>query len=936
MTPIKNSKSIIDRKALISKLDTMAEIMSAADMRGPLLELLKDAYQSGFEEVRRRCDNIATTRSITGRSIVHAQCFLTDQILRILFDFTVRYIYPVTNPTSSERLGLVAVGGYGRGELAPYSDVDILFLLPYKQTPWGEQVVEYMLYILWDLGFKVGHATRSIDDCIRLAKSDLTIRTALLEARYLWGDRALYEELKARFEADIIEGTGPEFVEQKLAERDERHKRMGDSRYVVEPNLKEGKGGLRDLHTLFWIAKYLYRVRSISELVEQKVFTPNEMRQFKKAEEFLWTVRCHLHFMTNRPEERITFDVQRELARRLNYTDRPKTLGVERFMKHYFLVAKYVGDLTRIFCAHLEEQHKRKPKFRLPRLGLRSRKLEGFVAEGDRLMLVNEAQVIDNPVDMIRLFYVAHEHEYDIHPDALRIINQNLKKIDAQTRKDPEANRLFLDILTSRRAPDQTLTKMNEAGVFGKFVPDFGRVVAQMQHDMYHVYTVDEHTIRAIGILSQIETGTLAEEHPLANEIVHKILSRRVLYVAVFLHDIAKGRGGDHSLLGEKVAKRLCPRLGMSKAETDMVAWLVRYHLLMTKFAFKRDISDPKTVQDFVQFVKSPERLRLLLVLTVADIRAVGPNIWNGWKGQLLRDLYYRAEEVLTGGHVEVGNQSRIAAIKETLASGLEDWNEAEIATHINGLYDSYWLAVPGESQIRNARLMRRAREQGEELAIDAQVDEFQDATELTIYTADHPGLFARVCGALSVYGANIVDAKIFTTKDGMALDSFTIQDADEGAYKDPNRLEKVKKAIRETLAGALRPREKLEKKTSIPRRTAVFTVEPVVLIDNKASNTHTVIEVNGRDRAGLLYDLSYALFELSLSITSAHIATFGERAVDVFYVRDLFGHKISHAQKLKAIEARLTEALMTPEQRAKAGIGKPDRQKHNRAEAAE
>ena len=384
MITVKNPRAIIDRKALVLRLAALAETEPADKLRSPLLKILKETYAKGFDEVRTRFLS-SEDHGENGRAIVQAQCFLVDQILRILFDFTTRYIYPVTNPTSSERLSLVAVGGYGRGELAPFSDVDILFLMPYKQTPWGEQVVEYMLYILWDLGLKVGHSTRSVDDCMRHALADMTVRTAVLEARYIWGDHTLFEELMTRFESEIIANTGPEFVEQKLAERDERHKRMGDSRYVVEPNLKEGKGGLRDLHTLFWIAKYLYRVRNASELVEKKVFTPEEMKRFLKAEDFLWTVRCHLHYIAGRPEERVTFDVQKELAQRLHYADRPKTLGVERFMKHYFLVAKYVGDLTRIFCAHLEEQHKRKPRFRLPRLGLRWRKIDGFLVEGDRL-----------------------------------------------------------------------------------------------------------------------------------------------------------------------------------------------------------------------------------------------------------------------------------------------------------------------------------------------------------------------------------------------------------------------------------------------------------------------------------------------------------------------------------------------------------------------
>lgn len=903
-------RKIIDRKALAARLDAMAGENSGEALRAGLLKELKAALKTGNEEVYARALEIATQKGVKGRTLVQAQCYLMDQIIRTLHDFVLKYVYPVTNPTESEHMCIVAVGGYGRGELAPYSDVDLLFLLPYKQTAWGEQVVEYMLYILWDLGLKVGHATRSVDECIRLANQDLTIRTALLEARYLWGDRTLYNELARRFEKDVIDNTGPEFVELKLTERDERHKKLGDSRYVVEPNLKEGKGGLRDLHTLFWIAKYLYNVREIGELVDKGVFSRQELRQFRKASDFLWTVRVHLHYIAGRAEERLTFDVQKELARRLNYTDRPRSQGVERFMKHYFLVAKDVGDLTRIFCAHLEDEHKRKPRLRLPRFGLGRKEVDGFKLVGQRLDIGTTEDIKADPVRMLQLFRVAQAHNLDIHPHALRLIRRNLALINRNVQKDPEANRLFMEMLTAGENTEETLKRLNEAGVFGKFVPDFGRVVAQMQHDMYHVYTVDEHTIRAIGLLEQVEQGTLAEDHPLANEIVHKIVSRRVLYVAVLLHDIAKGRGGDHSVLGERVAQKLCPRLGMTVAETEQVAWLVRWHLLLSGFAFKRDISDPKTVSDFAHVVKSPERLRLLLVLTVVDIRAVGPTIWNGWKGQLLRDLYYRAEEVLLGGYVEEVNEARVQAAKKALVESLDDWSAEDADAYVARLPDSYWLASPLENQIADARMVRATDRSGDALAIDFRSDDFRDVTQVTIYVQDHPGLFARLSGAIAVTAASVADAKIFTTRDGMALDSFWVQDAEQGAIKDPQQLERLEASIRQTLSGEIIPARKLAEKPAIPKRTDVFKVAPAVFVDNRASNSHTVIEVNGRDRAGLLFDLARAFYDLNLSIASALVATYGERAVDVFYVRDLFGHKITHPAKIKAVEERLTEAL--------------------------
>ncbi|MCW0181804.1 MAG: [protein-PII] uridylyltransferase [Zavarzinia sp.] len=907
---VKHRRTIIDRKVLVEAIEAFAAVGESVDaLRPKLVQALKAALAEGRAECRRRLE----TEEANGRETAAGLCYLVDQVIRVLHDFTITHVYPLQNPTAGERLDLIALGGYGRGELAPGSDVDLLFLLPYKETPWHEQVIEYMLYLLWDLGLKVGHATRSIDDCIRLAKQDNTIATALLEMRWLWGDQALYTELKERFGRDVVNGHGAAFAEAKLKERDERHRRLGDSRYTVEPNLKEGKGGLRDLHTLWWIAKFVHRVDDAAELVDKGVLSADEYRRFVKAENFLWDVRCHLHFLTGRPEERLTFDVQPELARRLGYTDHAGTKGVERFMKHYFLFAKDVGVLTRIFCANLEEEARRKPsRLKLLSLSRRAKVVEGFLVEGGRVGVTSENQFELAPIDMIRLFEVAQRHELDVHPQALHLITRNLKRIDAALRHDPAANALFLTILTSRKDPETSLRRLNEAGVFGRFVPDFGRVVAQMQYDMYHVYTVDEHTIRAIGVLAEIERGILGEDLPLATDIIHKILSRRVLYCAVMIHDIAKGRGGDHSVIGAEIAQRLCPRLGLSAAETETVAWLVRHHLAMSNTAFKRDLTDPKTVHDFADLVQSPERLRLLAVLTVADIRAVGPAIWNGWKGQLLRGLYYETEPLLSGGHASAPKE-RLNRAHAEISARLKDWKPTEIEAFFRRHAESYLVSTEPACVERHARLMREADREEAPLTLATRTDRFRCVTEVTLYTADHPGLFARVTGAISVCGASIVDAKIFTTNDGMALDVFTLQDADGGPFDRPERLAKLSTTIEQVLMGRVRPREVLEGRAAPSKRTMNFKVAPRVLIDNNASTRLTVIEVNGRDRPGLLFELTRAIFALNLTIRSAHIATYGERAVDVFYVSDLFGHKIRHGGKLKAIERRLTEVLAPP-----------------------
>jgi len=908
MERLQNRREIIDRTALQDAALAVAEGDYSESERGPaLLALYRSALEKGAAEVRRRFE-----ADQSGTNAVAGQCFLMDQLIRVIYDIAATRLYPAANPTRAELMSIVAFGGYGRGELAPKSDIDLLFLTDYKLTARVEQLVEYILYTLWDLGLKVGHATRSIDECISHARADLTIRTGLLEARYVWGEQSLFSELRQRFRTDVVQGTGPDFVDAKLRERDERHWRMGDSRYLLEPNVKDGKGGLRDLQTLFWIAKYLYGVGDVGRLIDEGVFTRKEVRRFAKAQEFLWTVRCWLHFLTGRAEERLTFDLQPELARRMGYRDSVGASGVERFMKHYFLYAKDVGDLTRIFCAALEARHQRRSLLRLP-LNLFNREIEGFAIEGGRITVASDTHFVERPVDMLRLFEVAHRRDLEIHPEALRCMTRDLRRIDNGVRDDPEANRIFRAILTARNNPETTLRRMNEAGVLGRFITDFGRVVAQMQFDMYHIYTTDEHTIRAIGIVNRIERGELADDHPLSTKIIHQVLSRDVLYAAVLLHDIAKGRGGDHSELGAVVARQLCPRFGFTRDETDTVSWLVQQHLSMSNTAFKRDLGDPKAILDFVEMVQSPERLRLLLCLTVADIRAVGPGRWNHWKATLLRELYYRAEAVMTGRHTRAGREERAAGVIRMLRDRLADWSQEALDAHVARGHAAYWLSFDIDSLVRQARFVRASEEATRKLSIDHRVDAERAVTEVTIYTADHAGLFSRIAGALAISGANIVDANINTLNNGMALDSFLVQDAAGGAFDEPAKLARMATLIEQTLSGQIQPLAELEKRRGLPRRARIMAVPPRVLIDNKASNRHTLVEVNAHDRPGLLYAVTRALADLSLQVYSAKISTYGEEVVDVFYVKDLFGMKIEHPGKLAQIRKGLLEALEPP-----------------------
>jgi [protein-PII] uridylyltransferase len=854
-----------------------------------------------------------------GRRCAERLCTMQDDMIRMLFAAATQHLYRSPIPSGAERMAVVATGGYGRGLMAPESDIDLLFILPYKQTAWGEQVAEAILYCLWDMGLKVGHATRSVDESIRQARGDMTIRTAILETRFLAGDQALYDELVERFDKEVVQGTAAEFVTAKLAEREERHRRAGQSRYLVEPNVKDGKGGLRDLHTLFWIAKYVYRVRETDELLKRGVFDAREYRTFRRCADFLWSVRCNLHFLAGRAEERVSFDMQREIARRLGYTSHPGMQDVERFMKHYFLVAKNVGDLTAILCAKLEDQQA-KPAPVLSRVMARLRPgaakrrrvpdSDDFIIDNNRINLAAPDVFKHDPVNLIRIFRLAQKNELAFHPDAMRTVARSLNLITPQVREDAEANQLFMDILTSNDA-EVVLRRMNETGVLGHFIRAFGRIVSMMQFNMYHHYTVDEHLLRCIGFLQEIERGG-NDEFTLASDLMRKIRPehRPVIYIAVLLHDIAKGRPEDHSIAGAKVARRLCPRLGFNAVDTNLVAWLIEQHLTMSTVAQSRDLSDRKTIENFAAVVESVEQMKLLTILTTADIRGVGPGVWNGWKAQLLRTLYYETEPVLTGGFSEVNRAQRIEVAQAEFRAAFTEWPEPEMNAYIARHYPAYWLKVDLPRKIRHARFLQSAEQGNHKLAINVGFDEARGVTELTILAPDHPWLLSIIAGACASAGANIVDAQIYTTTDGMALDTIAIsreydRDEDEG-----RRATRIGEMIEQVLEGKLRLPEIVARRVTNRGKPRPFVIEPEIVINNQWSDRHTVIEVSGLDRPGLLYQLTTALSKLNLNIASAHVATFGERARDVFYVTDLLGAQITAPTRQAAIKRALVHLL--------------------------
>jgi len=895
---------IFDRETLGIKIDdAVKEVSDATKLRAILVKILGEARAVGMSEIA----GAFMKAPLRARSTIASYCYLTDCVVEAAYNAVLRHLHPAQSSTTGERLVLIAVGGYGRGEMAPFSDVDLLFTVPYKITGWAESVVESLLYVLWDLKLKVGHAVRTVNDCMRLAGEDYTIRTSLVEMRFLFGDRMVYKGLQEQLQENLFKGTVQDFTEAKMAERGARHLKQGGQRYVVEPNVKEGKGGLRDLQSLFWIEKYRNGVFHAEQLVEAGVFTESEFRTFIAAEDFLWCVRCHLHLIANRGMDQLTFDLQVEIAEVMGYSDLRGRRAVEHFMQDYFTHATKVGELSRIFLTAMEAVSvKRELNFlkvlkRKPRIG------EGYILVQNRLAIADPEVFLKNNLNLLRLFEEGLRTKLLIHPDAMRLVSANLYLIDQNMRNSDEAVRIFRDLLLKHGNPERALRRMNELGVLAAFIPEFKPIVAMMQFNMYHSFTVDEHTIQTIGHLAAIERGELVEELPVASAILGSGLNRKVIYIALLLHDIGKGQIEDHSVLGAKIARDVAPRLGLNPRESENVEWLVRHHLLMSDMAQKRDIADPRTVRDFAKAVQSVKRLDLLTVLTVCDISGVGPGVWNNWKAVLIRALYRQTKKALETGLEDLNRENRGSEAKKNLRKVLKDWPKNSIKYETSRHYPPYWQGLHVTAHQIFARLLLDIPD--DEIRMDLQPDKDRDATRICFAMADHPGVFSRFTGALALSGANVVDARTFTSKDGFATAVFWVQDSEGHPYLS-DRLSRLKKMIDDTLQGKVITRDAIKSRDKIKKREKAFRVPTSISFDNNGSEIYTIIEVDTRDRLGLLYDLTRTLAAANVNISSAVIATYGEQAVDTFYVKDMFGLKLYSKSKQDSLEMKLRSSI--------------------------
>ena len=876
----------------------------SSEINNLLKRYVKEQLKNAHEVAQRRLEN----NIYKGKECAQQLSLMHDKLIVKYIDFLSKYLHPLNNPTEAEKISVLATGGYGRGLLAPGSDIDLLFLLPYKKTAWSETAIENTLYFLWDLGLKVGQATRSISESILLAEKDQTITTSMLDARHLWGNEQLSKDFNHFYREKLEQMSSADFIQAKLDEREERQYKAGQSRYLVEPNIKNGKGGLRDLEMLSWMTNFCYNCSRPDEMFKNGILNKDESKTFLKCENFLWHVRCQLHYIAKRPEEVINFNDQREMAKRLGYEDRKGLLGVERFMRHYFLIAKEVGDLTRSICSILEEKEKKSMPVISKALAFFSeKKVESFILNAGRIDIPNNNFFKNHPLNIIKLFYFSMKRDVLIHPNAIRVLRKNLSLINKDLRGNEKANEIFLEILLNKKNSEETLREMNETGVLGRFILDFGKIEGLMQFNMYHHFTADEHLLRAIGELNKLFSKKNRNITKLILELINSGLNKKILTIALFFHDIAKGRDEDHSIAGAKIVKKFSSRFNLSDYELETISWLVKEHLVMSDFSQTRDVMDAKTVEDFSEIVQTPERLKLLFILTIADISAVGPGVWNAHKGQLLEQLYKETYAKLSG---EVLAEDRSLRAKNKIKSIFSDADfnkKKKFNDWVRSQSDQYWLGLDDDIIFRQAEMFVNKFNGKPSIIIHNK--EGAEATEVSIMSKDSKGLFAKLTGALSAMEINIVNAKIFTNSSNIAVDVIWIQDKDNKPIIDNSRIQRIKEKISNYIKSEIKSQISIESRLKNKRINA-FTVPVVVKIMNNISSDYTVVEVSGKDRPSILHELAKAIHFLDLNLFRAQVATFGERVVDVFYILDSQNKKIEHHNSKKLIERKLLQVL--------------------------
>ncbi len=888
-----DTSPLMDGTKLCAQLDTLMQDGHWSDKKHQaLIEIYKQYHQEALAEIQQR---LQIRYMQIGHVLSRLVADHTDHMLCSLINFMQQHIYP----NMAQHFAIIATGGYGRREMAPFSDIDILFLVDDQYQEENEALITEILRILWDLKFKLGQSVATIHEALALAKDDITIMTTYLDARFLTGNMQLFDNFHKDFTHKIIRHSPQNFIRDKLIERDMRHEKMGGSRYLLEPNIKEGTGTLRDMQTLMWLAKYTHNCHDINQIAQQGLLTSKSARLYERAYRFFWTVRFWLHMSSNRANEQLSFEYQKIIAEQMGYRDTKRAQGVERFMRHLFMWAEIVGRLSGVVSMQLESQYlwdnsKNEIGFKLDT----TLQEHGFVIQNSMIFHENPARLfLHSPIWMIKLFHYAQRSNLAIHPEVLRYIKRRRNKL-ALLRKDPETITLALDIIRTKGA-SQTLRQMSELGVLGKLLPYWNVIRWQMQYNMYHHYTTDEHTLRLFDYYDALKRGEDVFDAPWLLQITQQVdMHSPIIPLALLLHDIGKGRAKHHSIIGAEIAEDACKHLGLSKADSDMVTWLVRHHLEMSDTSARRDLDDMATIKKFVTLVESPIKLRYLSILTACDIKAVGPNIWNHWKSSLLQTLYRRSLAQING---EVYPEyQRIHEKREQLeASG--------VSSDILAIFpDNWYLNFQIEQQQKHIRWLTEAQEKG--FVIEHSVSNIEQTNQITIIAPERKGILSQLAGALAAARVNILDVRVLTLHNKMLLDSFQFTDLSGAVITDPFHLQTIEDNIQKTIQEDQDWHHKTLHNTPIHMRNKYqnFHVNGRVEILSDASKYATVIEVTGKDRPGFLFDITQVLLKYQMDITSARIVTYGEKAVDVFYVQDALGHKIINEMLLENLRQDL------------------------------
>jgi [protein-PII] uridylyltransferase len=848
-----------------------------------------------------------------GRAVVERYTAAVDRLIEFLFDaatatYRRRYVQ------LDQRCAVLAQGGYGRGELNPQSDIDLLFLYPHKVTPYVETVTEKILYCLWDTRLQVGHAVRSVKECVRLSTTDLKIKTALIDARFICGDPSLGEEFDRALDREIKPRGTQKFFREKLLESENRHHQYGDSVYLLEPQIKEGEGGLRDLHTALWIAKIKFKVTSLRELAVKGVMNAKELAELEDARDFLFRVRNALHFISGAHQDQLTFESQELVAENLGYraAEGDTLKGVERFLKDYYL---HASTVTRFAEAIIDRSVNPPRPYRLIGRMMARNIRPGVQIMAGEMVATNGAIFEEDPTELVQLFADAQAHGVRLSPRLADLIRDNAHRIDETLRTDARVVAAFLSILRWPNRVYETLHEMHKLGVLAQIFPEWAHLRCLVLHDLYHIYTVDEHSLMGVRELERLRAGERAEAAPLLTQAMREVDKVELLFLGMLLHDAGKGLGGGHSEKGAAFARAIAGRLDLNEDEANELEFLVRHHLVMSHLSQRRDIHDDKLVIDFAKLVGTPEALRRLYLLTYADMRATGPKVWNNWKDMLLGETYLRVQEVFSRGFEPEDRAARIARIRERVLEEVEaargTRDASGCAEFLASMPDGYYLTTPEDQIAEHFWLAKRVPE--EHLVTSVSHVPACEFTEFTVATRDRPGLFATLTGVLAASGMNILGARISTSSDGIVVDAFRVSQLERReVVLDDTRWQKV----RNTLADVLEGRQQLSQLMAKAERPGILDrkyqprTSTEVVVQNDASESYTVIDVYTHDRVGILYRIASALFALGLEIHLAKITTNVDQVLDVFYVSEHDGRK---SDRIDEIRARVFEALRDP-----------------------